>query len=400
MPIDQLFQDVQSVRISQFPKIWWLASWYPSRTEPDNGDFIQRHAIALSSGMPLLVVHTIHNPNLARPLQIEVKELGQLTEVRLYFRADLTKNGLLRKLSYNFRYYFLTWQLLQHLKGLIGIPALIHVHVPMKMGRMALLIHRFWRVPFLVHEHSSEYLDGIKDHFSKRSWHYRQQVKTLYKKAKLITTASTCIAHELEKLTGRNNIGVIPNVVDMELFRPVMREKNNIPFRFLHVSNLSYHKNITGMMAVFSRLYSLRKDFELLIVGGHEVELGYFEHYPFVRYQVKVEQIEVARNMQASDCLVLFSRFENSPCVIGEALACGLPVITSAAGGAGEAIQKNNGIVVPVDGEEKLLEALVYVMDHRGQYDRSLIAGQANYFGKENIAEMFNQLYGEVEKGV
>ena len=37
--------------------ILWLASWYPEKNDPFNGDFIKRHAIALSQYNELTLIH-------------------------------------------------------------------------------------------------------------------------------------------------------------------------------------------------------------------------------------------------------------------------------------------------------------------------------------------------------
>ena len=37
--------------------ILWLTSWYPNRISPFDGDFIQRHAHAVASRIPLTVIY-------------------------------------------------------------------------------------------------------------------------------------------------------------------------------------------------------------------------------------------------------------------------------------------------------------------------------------------------------
>ena len=40
-------------------KVLWLASWYPDEYEPTNGDFVQRHAKAVSQLMHIDVIHVV-----------------------------------------------------------------------------------------------------------------------------------------------------------------------------------------------------------------------------------------------------------------------------------------------------------------------------------------------------
>jgi glycosyltransferase involved in cell wall biosynthesis len=43
-----------------------------------------------------------------------------------------------------------------------------------------------------------------------------------------------------------------------------------------------------------------------------------------------------------ADAFILFSRHENFPCVVIEALCCGLPVVASNVGGIAEAVDETN----------------------------------------------------------
>ncbi|HQV61525.1 MAG TPA: hypothetical protein PLG08_12150, partial [Chitinophagaceae bacterium] len=38
-------------------KILWLCSWYPAKTDPYNGDFIQRHARAAALYNDIYIIH-------------------------------------------------------------------------------------------------------------------------------------------------------------------------------------------------------------------------------------------------------------------------------------------------------------------------------------------------------
>jgi glycosyltransferase involved in cell wall biosynthesis len=83
--------------------------------------------------------------------------------------------------------------------------------------------------------------------------------------------------------------------------------------------------------------------------------------------------------------------------VIAEALACGLPVITSDAGGSGECIDIKNGKVVPVGNKEKLLLALIEILEQDHIYNKSDIAENAiSKFSYPVIGQQFTNLYDEI----
>jgi glycosyltransferase involved in cell wall biosynthesis len=69
--------------------------------------------------------------------------------------------------------------------------------------------------------------------------------------------------------------------------------------------------------------------------------------------------LEDPQVMSAFDVFALGSRYEGFPYVLLDALAAGLPVVTTAVGGAELAVDVgSNGIVVPIGGEKEMTEAL------------------------------------------
>jgi glycosyltransferase involved in cell wall biosynthesis len=75
-----------------------------------------------------------------------------------------------------------------------------------------------------------------------------------------------------------------------------------------------------------------------------------------------VEADEVAKWMQASDVLILPSYSEGMPNVVMEAMACGLPVISTRVGGLPEAVGSCKGaILIEPKNVEQLEEAMVRI---------------------------------------
>jgi glycosyltransferase involved in cell wall biosynthesis len=213
------------------------------------------------------------------------------------------------------------------------------------------------------------------------------------------------------KLAGRYH--VVPNVVDTDLFH-LPTGKENRPGkkkRILHVSGLVPVKNIPGILRVVKRLADKRHDFELYIVGEGELredfehlalELGILNKVVFFQGGKRVE--EVAVSMRESDFLLLFSDYENSPCVIVEAMASGLPVLASNVGGIPELVNERIGMLAAPRDEEGLLAALEKMLDKCTGYDKEYLRGEAvrrfsyEAVGKEFLEIYNNQKFLEVQK--
>jgi glycosyltransferase involved in cell wall biosynthesis len=98
--------------------------------------------------------------------------------------------------------------------------------------------------------------------------------------------------------------------------------------------------------------------------------------------------------MQNADAFVLFSKHENFPCVIPEALCCGLPVVAANVGGIAEAIHTNNGVVVNSEDIVMLANALAKIMQNSSNFLNETIAKDAQRkYSNTVIGNQFIQLY-------
>lgn len=385
----------------QEKEILWLASWYPNEKNPVVGDFIQRHALAVSKFRKLTVIYMDqwgwHETSNTDKTDIQIN--GNLTEIRRYLPFTKTGFRLADRIVYNLKYFLEYRRLLQKYFTENGYPRLIHVHVPMKAGKLALWAKRKWGIPYIISEQASTYIESAPDSFEKRSRYYQNSVRKIFKGAVAVTNVSKSVAGIIEKKMGIDPVHVIHNTVAEGLFFyiPPMKKK----FRFIHVSTMHEQKNIAGLLDTFKTLSSRRKDWELRLVGPVsrelKIRLETLKNDFDLSYSGEIPYRQVAHEMQQASAFVLFSNHENFPCVIVEALACGLPVITSDAGGAGECIDIKNGKVVPVGNEEKLLQALTEMLDQDQTYNRSEIAVNAiNKFSYTVIGQEFSSLYDKI----
>ncbi|HEX5667258.1 MAG TPA: hypothetical protein VFX73_00575, partial [Chitinophagaceae bacterium] len=272
MKTTRTYDKAEQVKLDKSLRLLWLASWYPSLTFPTNGDFIQRHAIAVAEKISLVVVHAIHDEKAHSGVRYELTQSGDLTEIIIYFRHSGDINSISGKLSYNRLFYRYTGELLDHLIRSFGKPACIHVHVPVKMGRVAIMLQRKWKIPYVVSEQSSKYLPGIEDGYDKRSWFYRYTVKQVFRKALAVSNVSLALGKIIGKLAGLRNVKVIRNVADPAVFNYLPNEIT--PFTFIHASTLKTQKNIPGILNVFKRLAEERQNFRLVVLGGEEEDLS------------------------------------------------------------------------------------------------------------------------------
>lgn len=378
------------------PYILWLASWYPTKTVPNNGDFIQRHAYAVSIYHQIVLVHTIHDPNSEKSVYFDITKRKNLIELIIYFPDPGPGNSIFDKIGYNIRYYEVTRKIINDLFRNYSYPTFVHLHVPMKMGIIALWIKKRWKIPFLVSEQSASYLREAPDHYFSRNWYFRNCVKQIFKNALAVTNVSENVGSGLQKVFSISRLFVVRNTVDEKSF--YFKEKSFEKFQFIHVSTLSYQKNTEGLIKSFEIFADQRNDVELIMVGPVSANIRDIVNNSSVSSKItmtgEIPYEEVASRMQASNCFVLFSRYENFPCVIIEALCCGLPVITSNTGGAGEALDHTNGIVISSGDEAELVIAMSKIMAQYQSYNREKISQEARAeYNYSSIGMKFNEVY-------
>ena len=376
----------------------WLTSWYPNNLNPFEGDFIQRHAKSVSNHVNLVVVHvTQFGPANDTSLDmVELKEADNLKEYTIYFPFKKTGISPLDKIIYNARYYWTFTRFIRKYFNAHGLPDIVHVHVPMKAGMIGKWIKKKWEIPYITTEHSSSYYHHIPDNYFNRSRYYRNSVSSIFKKSEQVITVSRALGKQLQDIFALSNMQVIHNVVDTTIF--FRREVNPPLFRFFHASTMNHPKNVEGILNVFARLLNHRDNWECVMAGWETVELKEKSRSlgldRYIKWAGILSYEEVAQKMQVSHSLVMFSRYENFPCVVIEALCCGLPVIATNVGGIPEAVNHANGLLVQSENEDELLQAMMNMIDNYDSFDGAYIADQAsNKYSYESIGKQFYDLY-------
>lgn len=384
-------------------KILWLASWYPNQISPYEGDFIQRHARAVAAYSKVTVVYlsqageTLNIDN----TQFIEQEKDNVVEKIILFKFKKTGVKWFDKIKYNVIYYNTYKKLITAYIKTNGRPDIVHVHVPMKAGMIALWIKRSWRIPYIVSEQSSLYNTFSPGNFHQRGFMYRHNVKRVFKGAEVVTNVSGVVGNKLRILFGLAEVKVIHNTVNTFLFN--YQKHTPEKFRFIHVSTLTHQKNVEGILNAVKGLSKFRQDFELVIVGPIGPALikmiATLNLTSLVISTGEISYPEVATQMQNASAFVLFSRHENFPCVIIEALCCGLPCIAADVGGIREAVNQDNGIIVKSESEVQLIEAMSKMMNEYYRFDRLTIAEEAQKkFSYATIGKQFYELYKEIVK--
>jgi glycosyltransferase involved in cell wall biosynthesis len=179
-----------------------------------------------------------------------------------------------------------------------------------------------------------------------------------------IVVPSSFVANTLLEIgIDRSRIIIIPYGVDTERFQPRSAARPPGPIRVLYAGRIHPLKGVIYLLEAFKQLQLA--DAELILLGSGDISgkrwipyQGLFRYIPSVPYE------EMPQVYQAADLFVFPSLHEGSALVIYEAMASGLPVITTE--NAGSIIQNGeDGWIVPIRDVEALKEKISLMIANR-----------------------------------
>jgi len=196
---------------------------------------------------------------------------------------------------------------------------------------------------------------------------------------------------------------VIPNGIDTTLFYPIagiMREKNRI---IVTNSADTPLKGLYYLLLAVAEILKTRK-IKLVVVGTPKKD-GVIENLirelgtgNAVIFTGRIKNEEFVRQYARAAVAVVPSLYEGFGLPVGEAMACGVPVV-STTGGALPEVVGDAGVLVPPADHLALVKAITELLDHPG---RAEDIGQAGFqrvkkqFTWERAAEKTVEAYGEV----
>ena len=337
-----------------------LLSWAPTPDNPTLGNFCFRHISALPDNCRSVVLLV----TTGKTVSITQSEEEHYTQVRVsvrYSRCSAVRKwriwrGYQRGLAY----------VRQH----IFEPNLVHLHVTYPAGLVALRWNKRYRLPYVITEHWTGYQPQNRAQLSRAKL---ALLKRITQNAKAIMPVSQDLADNMQRCGLSGHYRVIYNVTDTALYMLRDSEPHERK-QILHVSTLRDEaKNFSGILRVMERLHQQRNDFVLNVV--HDYEAPQFQEYvkqhglaDTVIFHGRKSAEELAEMYRHSDFLLLFSNFENLPCVIIEAFACGLPVVATRVGGIAEIVNAERGLLVDARDEDALYESTNHLLDHAREY--------------------------------
>lgn len=361
-----------------------MCGWFPSRVSPTNGDFIQRHAQAVSLKHKVTIIHIISDKNTNGTIEIDSNTINGIETHIAYLKH--TKNPI--------RKGFLFLKAYKILLAKIDFFDMIHLNEAFPFGILSLYSKWIQKKPFIISEHWTGY------HFpnSKNiSFLQKKITKIITKNARFICPVTNDLTKSMTTLGFKGEYKRVPNVVDTNLFYPI--KNNTSTFTVTHISNMiNEHKNIEGLLRVIAKTEKQIEEINFKIIGENSDK--YLNFAKKLNINLKkttfINQIphnEIAKELQNSNLFVLFSNYENLPCVILEAFSCGVPVISTNVGGIKEFFPENFGYLIDTKDETALLNKIKLIFNNFKTDKNKMHHFVEKEFSETSIANQFTTLY-------
>ena len=363
----------------------------------------------LVSGFPpqVLAGTEVATYNIATHLAKIGHEVHVITRLDEGLPRESTENGFYihrvrvinKRILESASFFINTFLVLRRIK-----PDLIHVQSILAVLH-AFLAKLFLRKPFVVYGRGTDiYLASRFD---------RLLYKLTLARADAVIAQTNDMKSAIQKLYHRD-VFVIPNGVDIDRFSRISRGKARIRLNIeanekilLFVGGLRPVKGVRYLIESMSIIKQRDRNIRLLIVGDGEqrrnlekstekLNLG-----KWISFAGEIPSERVAEYLVASDIFVLPSLSEGFPLTVLEAMASGLPIVTTRVRGLPEIVKDNeNGCLVQPKNPGQIAEKVLLLLENDDLRQRVSENNRekAKQYTWESVAKNLEEIYSEVTR--
>ncbi|MBA7658017.1 D-inositol-3-phosphate glycosyltransferase [subsurface metagenome] len=227
--------------------------------------------------------------------------------------------------------------------------------------------------------------------------------KVIWKKSAVLVTPSEGLKDRALKFLPSVAIDVIPNGVELERFGPAETAQEPQVLRLLTVGRLSVTKRVKILIDAIEILHREGCEVHFTIVGGGQLLQKLKQIVSeknlanIIEFTGRIDAEDMPKVYRQNDIFISASMQEGMSNAMLEAMASGLPLITTRCEGAEELIV-DNGIVTEDANPEEIAKAVRKIADDRWLREQMSIAARsrAEKFTWDSVAEKYLALYERV----
>ncbi len=394
--------------------VFFIPSWYPSKTDPLPGIFFKEQAMALTKHFSQLNIGIstwgqnderlllwLRQPakNITK-LLLHKKPSGNTTTVNQpnlieYFTPAYTwtskiLNGnfpnIIRANSTN----------LKQFESNFGKVDLIHAHVGFSAGYIAWRLSQAHEIPYIITEQMSPFPHKM---FVNKKNQLDPRLRIAYENSRKNIAISDNLEKKMKQF-GIDHLMKIPNLVDEDFFTPTEMKKTRGAFTFFSLGRIVPQKGIDILLKAFSKVSSNAE----LRIGGEGAYLAEYRSLAKklniddkVSWLGRLDKHGVLEEFQNCDAFVLPSRHESMGVVFAEAMAFGKPSIGTECGGPEEFIDEYCGYIVKPEDVSQLTDAMQSMIKNHQLFNSEKIRTQfEERFSSKVVCNEIMDLYRRI----
>lgn len=229
--------------------------------------------------------------------------------------------------------------------------------------------------------------------------------KEIWKNAHTLIANSEGLKQRALRFYPQVKIDVIPNGINIEKYRPISQnvENKSDVIRLITVGRLSITKRVDMLINAVKILVEQGKKVKLLIVGGGSLKdsleklAAQKNLVNAIEFKGIVKLPEMPQIYQNTDLYVSATMQEGMSNAMLEAMACGLPIITTPCEGIEELI-KDNGIIVKEDSAESIAQAITELVTNTEKMKAMSKAARkhSENFTWKSVSQAYLELYQKI----
>jgi len=231
--------------------------------------------------------------------------------------------------------------------------------------------------------------------------------KLIWKNAAALVACSEGLKNRALSFLPNVSIDIIPNGVDLEQFYPAETNQKTETLRLLTVGRLSVTKRVEILIDVAELLSRQGCKLHLTIVGGGNLENNLRKMVlqknlgNIIEITGRIESKKMPQLYRQNHIFISATIQEGMSNAMLEAIASGLPIVTTPCEGVKELIA-DNGIVVEQASKESIANAIKSIADNEKLYDTMSLEArkQAENFSWKYSADKYLNYYNEIVNSI
>lgn len=372
-------------------RLLMIASWYPSEASPVLGIFVRDQAEILAAGMEVLVIAPalVTRKTLTRWRSVGRSPKSRPDAVQT-MRPRVPVIPRLRRLN-AWMYRRAVFHAHSKLEGSWGRPDVIAGQVVAPAGTASVELGHAIKVPVIIIEHSGPFAQHGRTPAQAR------RTRETLERADAVLAVSDVLAREIT-LAAQVDVSVVGNVIAPTFFAGLVhapRAASNQ--RLVAIGLLTWQKRFELLLEATAAAVRSGASLELTIIGDGPDRRKLQDRArtlgidPLVTFTGIQSREQILDWFQWADALLSTSDRESFGLSIAEALACGLPVITTASGGPESFVDPMLGTIVPAGDASAIAHAILDLPAFARRFDPALArARMAERFGPAAFIAIMN----------